>query len=67
MEVEPELVLVLLMLLVEPGNNELLLPLVLPPLLVEPGNREVVLRLMGAEAAEPPAELPPEGAPPPCP
>jgi hypothetical protein len=62
MEVEPELVLVLLILLVEPGNSELLLPLVLAPLLVVLGNRELELRLMGADA-DPPPVVPP-GAPP---
>lgn len=62
---------VLLMLLVEPGNSELLLPLVLPPLPSELGNREVVLRLMGAEPDDPPPGVPPKPPPweppgPPC-
>ena len=52
------------MLLVEPGNSELLLPLVLLPLLVEPGNREVELRLMGADADPPPPDIPPADIPP---
>ena len=52
----PVLLLVLLMLLLEPGNSELLPPLLLPPL----GNRELVLRLMGAdELPVPPLWAPP--------
>jgi len=52
------------MLLDEPGNSELLLPLVLAPLLLVPGNKELVLRPMGAEADPP--EAPPIPAEPPC-
>src|SRR5215210_5194086 len=55
----PEPLLEPLMLLDEPGNSELLLPL-LP---LELGNSELELRLMGGEPVDPAPEVPPKPPP----